>query len=81
MDTATVQRFLDGMKYEAERTGPPADFPQLADIPGGRYVEHEFLQLEREFLWKRSWLYICHVDELSKPGSSTTPAVTGAGPS
>ena len=78
MDTATVQRFLDGMKYEAERSGPPADFPQLADIPGGRYVEREFLQLERESLWKRSWLYIYHVDELSKLGSFLLTRKTGS---
>ena len=39
MDTATVQRFLDGMKYEAERTAPPPGFPQLPDIPGGSLHE------------------------------------------
>jgi hypothetical protein len=54
MDSATVQRFLDGMKYEAARTGPPDGFPQLADIPAGRYVDPAFLALEREYLWKKS---------------------------
>ncbi len=69
MDTATVQRFLDGMKYEAERTAPPADFPQLPDIPAGRYVDPAFLALERQFLWRRSWLYACHMDQLPQRGS------------
>ena len=69
MDAATVQRFLDGMKYEAERTAPPADFPRLPDIPAGRYVDPVFLALERQHLWQRSWLYACHVDELPTPGS------------
>jgi hypothetical protein len=33
MDSATVQRFIDGMKYEAERTGPPDGFPSMPDVP------------------------------------------------
>lgn len=69
MDAATVQRFLDGMKYEAERTAPPADFPRLPDIPAGRYVDPAFLALERQRLWQRNWLYACHADELPTPGS------------
>ncbi len=69
MDEQTVQRFLNGMKYEAERTAPPEGFPPLPDIPGGRYVDPEFLALEEQHLWKRSWLYACHMDELPVPGS------------
>jgi phenylpropionate dioxygenase-like ring-hydroxylating dioxygenase large terminal subunit len=69
MDAATVQRFLAGMKYEAERTAPPPGFPHLPDIPAGRYVDPAFLALEREHLWRRSWLYACHMDELPAPGS------------
>jgi phenylpropionate dioxygenase-like ring-hydroxylating dioxygenase large terminal subunit len=78
MDAQTVQRFLDGMRYESERTGPPADFPQLPDIPAGRYVEREFLELERAHLWKKSWLYACHVDELPTPGSFVLTRSTGS---
>src|SRR5690606_735301 len=69
MDQATVQRFLDGMRYEAERTGPPPGFPQLPDIPAGRYVDPAFLALEKDYLWRRSWLYACHMDELPSAGS------------
>lgn len=57
------------MKFEAERTAPPADFPQLPDIPAGRYVDPQFLALERDHLWRKSWLYACHMDELPTPGS------------
>jgi phenylpropionate dioxygenase-like ring-hydroxylating dioxygenase large terminal subunit len=78
MDKATVQRFLDGMKYEAERTEPPAQFPQLPDIPSGRYVDPQFLALEREQLWKKSWLYACHLDEIPTPGSFLVSRKTGA---
>ena len=77
MDHQTVQRFLDGMKYEAERTAPPAGFPSFPDIPSGRYVDPAFLALEKEFLWRRSWLYACHTDELPEPGSFLVWKKTG----
>jgi phenylpropionate dioxygenase-like ring-hydroxylating dioxygenase large terminal subunit len=73
MDAATserfVKRFLEGMQYEAARTSPPEGFPQLPDIPGGRYVDRQFLDAESRGMWKRSWLYACHADELPEPGS------------
>ena len=78
MDAATVQRFLDGMKYEAERAAPPEDFPSLPDIPGGRYVDPAFLALERQYLWQRSWVYACHMDELPTAGSFLLLRKTGS---
>ncbi len=57
------------MQREASRTAPPEGFPQLPDVPAGRYVDPAFLQLEKTYLWRRSWLYAAHIDELPKPGS------------
>ncbi len=78
MDSQTVRRFLDGMKYEAERTAPPPGFPAFPDIPAGRYVDSQFLALERDHLWRRSWLYACHMDELPEAGSFLLWKKTGA---
>ena len=64
-----VRRFLDGMASEAARTGPPEGFPRLPRIPGGRYRDPAFLEAERLALWKRTWLYACHADEIPEPGS------------
>lgn len=69
MDAATVERLKAGMRYEAERTGPPEGFPKLPVIPGGRYTDPAFLALEQEHLWRRSWLFACHTDEIPDPGS------------
>ena len=77
MDSATVQRFLDGMKYEAARTAPPEGFPQLTDIPAGRYVDPAFLALEREHLWKKSWLYVCHAEQIAAAGQFRGDAPDG----
>ncbi len=68
MDAATVERLKSGMRYETERTAPPEGFPKLPVIPGGRYTDPAFLELEHEFMWKRSWLYACHADEIPEPG-------------
>jgi phenylpropionate dioxygenase-like ring-hydroxylating dioxygenase large terminal subunit len=78
MDSATVQRFLDGMKFEAERTGPPDGFPELPDIPAGRYTDPGFLALEKAHLWRKCWLYACHLDELPEPGSFMLWKKTGS---
>ncbi|WP_374146790.1 aromatic ring-hydroxylating dioxygenase subunit alpha [Sphingomonas sp. 28-63-12] len=69
MDATTTERIKASMAYETARTAPPEGFPKLADIPAGRYVDPAFLALEQEGLWKRSWLYAGHVDQLPEPGS------------
>ena len=48
---------LARMAYERDRNGPPADFPALPSIPGGRYVDPDFLALEDQGMWKKAWLY------------------------
>ena len=72
MDAATterfVKRFLEGMQFETDRTAPPEGFPKFPSIPGGRYRDPTFLEAERQALWKRTWLYACHVDELPDAG-------------
>lgn len=78
MDATTVQRFIDGMQYESARDRPPPDFPSLPDIPAGRYTDTAFLKLESEQLWRRSWLYACHIDELPEPGSFVLWKKTGS---
>ena len=68
----------DGMKHEQSREAPPPAFPELPLIAGGRYTDPAFLELEQRYLWKRSWLYALHVDELPRPGSYRLWRKTGA---
>jgi phenylpropionate dioxygenase-like ring-hydroxylating dioxygenase large terminal subunit len=76
---ANVEKSLfAGMKAEQEREGPPPGFPELPVIPGGRYTDPEFLALEERHLWKKSWLYALHADELPRPGSYRLWRRTGA---
>ena len=69
MDVNTTQRIKDSIAYEAARTAPPAGFPRLPDIPAARYTNTEFLELEEQGLWKRSWLYAGHSRQVAEPGS------------
>jgi phenylpropionate dioxygenase-like ring-hydroxylating dioxygenase large terminal subunit len=56
------------MEYEASRTAPPPGFPDLPDLPGGRYTDPRFFELERQHLFRKSWLFASHVDEVPEPG-------------
>src|SRR3546814_13379717 len=66
------------MDYERSRNAPPEDVPQLSDIPGVRYTDPEFLQLERERMWQRAWLYAGHVDQIPNPSSWFLTRHTGS---
>jgi len=62
---ATLRRL---MEYEASRTEPPAGFPTLPDLPGGRYTDQRFYDLEQQYIWRKSWLLAGHIDEIPEPG-------------
>ena len=66
------------MEYERARKAPPEGFNALPDIPAARYVDPEFLALEKERMWKRAWLYAGHADQLPKPGSWFLTRNTGS---
>lgn len=57
------------MEYEASRTAPPVEFPTLPDLPGGRYTDPRFYELEVQHLWRKSWLLAAHLDEFPSTGS------------
>ena len=78
MDKATVQRFLDGMKYEAERTAPPAGFRSCPTFPPAATSIRNFSPSKSEQLWKKSWLYACHMDELPEAGSYLSGKKSGS---
>ncbi len=56
------------MEYEAARKAPPEGFPALPDLPAGRYTDPRFFELEKEHLWRKSWLFAAHIDEIPDPG-------------
>jgi phenylpropionate dioxygenase-like ring-hydroxylating dioxygenase large terminal subunit len=68
MNQQEIQTLRQLMEYEASRTEPPEAFPVLPDIPGGRYTDPRFHELEKRHIWRKSWLLAAHLDELPEPG-------------
>ena len=58
---------------EVRRAAPDLDVPERwrlgpAYVPKGRYTDPEFLQLEIERLFPRTWLNACRFDEVERVG-------------
>ncbi len=45
-----------------------ADYQGSADVPKARYTDPAFAELEREFLWTKTWQMACHASLLADPG-------------
>lgn len=69
MDQQTVDTIKRLMEWEAGRAAPPEGFPSLPDMPAGRYTSQEYYDLEQQHIWKKSWLFAAHLDEVPDPGS------------
>jgi phenylpropionate dioxygenase-like ring-hydroxylating dioxygenase large terminal subunit len=69
MDQQNVANAYAAVEHEGNRTAYPDDFPVLPEISAGRYFEQEFHDLEKEHIWRRTWLSAAHLSELSEPGS------------
>lgn len=64
-EIATLRRL---MEYEVGRNAPPPGFPNLPDLPGGRYTDQRFYDLEQSNIFRKSWLLAGHIDEVPEPG-------------
>jgi phenylpropionate dioxygenase-like ring-hydroxylating dioxygenase large terminal subunit len=59
------------MEYAAARTEPPRAFSSLHEFArhSRRSIRRSaFFQLEKKYLWRRSWLFAAHIDEVPEPG-------------
>jgi phenylpropionate dioxygenase-like ring-hydroxylating dioxygenase large terminal subunit len=68
MDPSYIDQIKRLMEWEAARTAPPDGFPHLPDLPAGRYTSQEYYDLEQAHIWKKSWLFAAHKDEVPDPG-------------
>ena len=42
--------------------------PRSASIGAHCYIEPEYLEVEREQIFRRSWQFLCHEEKLHEPG-------------
>jgi phenylpropionate dioxygenase-like ring-hydroxylating dioxygenase large terminal subunit len=69
MDSKFVDDIRNRMVFEGSRNAPPHDWPQLPDLPIGRYTDEAFHELELRHVFRRSWLFAGHVADYAEPGS------------
>lgn len=78
MDEAYVESFRARSSYETARTAPPDGFPELPDLPLGRYTDPAFYELEQQYLFRATWLYAAHDSELVGVGAYKLCDIAGA---
>jgi len=62
----TIARAVDA---ELSRLSYPDELPPLPPMPAGRYADPEFYALERDYLFKKTWLSVGHLSELPQAGA------------
>ena len=78
MDGSFAARIRRDMDFEWGRDAPPEGFPSLPPIPTGRYTDPDFYALEREHVWRRSWLLVGREEDFEGAGSYRTFDRSGA---
>ena len=68
MNPQEIATLRNLMEYEANRSAPPEGFPTFPDLPAGRYTDPRFFELEKQHIWRKSWLLAGHIDEMPEPG-------------
>ena len=69
MRPALEAHVREQIAYEFAREGPPEDFPELPPVPGGRYTDPAFFELERQHLWPKTWLLAGRDEDFPETGS------------
>ena len=69
MNPETISAIETAMAYETKRQGcPPLGFPALAEVPGGRYTQQLFYDLEKMAVWCQSWVCVGLEADVKNPG-------------
>ena len=69
MDEVLIRRIEAQLSEESDRRAAPPEWPQLPDLPVGRYTDEELYRLETDVLFRRTWVYAGHESEVPEPGS------------
>ena len=72
MRPAEASYAYEKVAYEKHRDAYPEGMPALPEIPGGRYHEQAFYDLEMEHLWRKTWVVAGHVSQLPQEGAFIT---------
>lgn len=68
MDATEIKDIKDQIAYETARSDAPEGYPAFPDLPGKRYTDDAFFELEKDHLWRKTWMLAAHMDEIQEPG-------------
>ena len=68
IEAEEIQRLKAMMEWEGQRSSPPRQFPRLPDMPAARYTSAQYYALETQYVFRQSWLFAGHMDEIPEPG-------------
>lgn len=69
MNPETISVIENAIAYETKRQGcPPPGFPELKEVPGGRYTQQSFYDLEKVAAWRQSWVCVGLEADVKNPG-------------
>lgn len=69
MNPTTLATIEAAIQYETQRQAcPPEGFPALPEVPGGRYTRQDFFELEKQAVWRQSWVCVGLEAEVNNPG-------------
>ena len=72
MNPTTLAALEAADRYETQRQAcPPAGFPALPEVPGGRYTRQDFFELEKQAVWRQSWVCVGLENQVKNPGDYT----------
>jgi phenylpropionate dioxygenase-like ring-hydroxylating dioxygenase large terminal subunit len=72
MSSQLETRIKEQIAYEFARPGPPEGFPEFPLLPIGRFTSDEFFELEKQYLWPRSWVMVGRAEDAANPGDYFT---------
>ena len=73
-----IQAMWDAASTNMRERTFPEGFPHLPDMPAARYTSPEFFELEKKYLWTRTWLFVGLASEFGEPGSYRTYTINDA---
>ena len=59
------------------RAGFDEDPTKSYSLPAKAYLRPDFLNLEKEEVFYKSWQYVCHIESLKNPGDYVTIDIQG----
>jgi len=77
-DIDQIEKVWEREKRQIAERRHPNDFPALPSVPVSRYVDPVFFEIEKQHLWRKTWVLAGFSNEIEKPGSYKSLDIAGS---